>query len=105
MMPILVVFLIFLSLILAKVEIAYIKDLEHVKNSKFCQVQGELIGYAKSFSDGDDLNVTYSWPIIKENSSNESVSLNILNSDQRLEIGKEYTVIYLPNTKLAEIVQ
>ena len=103
--PILLVFLIFLTSILIVIDIRYIKDLEYVKKSEFYQIEGEFIGYAKSISNGDDLTVTQSWPIIKNSINSETVSLNILNSDQNLEMGEHYTIIYLPNTKIAKVVQ
>ena len=103
--PILLVFLIFLTSILIVTDIKYIKDLEYVKKREFYQIEGNFIGYAKSVSNGDDLTVTQSWPIIKENATNKTVSLNAFNSNQNIKIGESYTIIYLPNTKLATIVQ
>ena len=103
--PVLFVFLIFLTYNLMVMDIKYIKDLEYVKTGEFYQIEGEFIGYAKSVSNGDDLTVTQSWPIIKENATNKTVSLNAFNSNQNIEIGASYTIIYLPNTKLATIVQ
>ena len=103
--PILLAFLIFLTFILMVIDIKYIKDLEYVKTGEFYQIEGEFIGYAKSVSNGDDLTVTQSWPIMKENATNKTVSLNAFNSNQNIEIGESYTIIYLPNTKLATIVQ
>jgi len=103
--PIFLVFLFFLTVILIVMDINYIKDLEYVKNGEFYQIEGEFIGYAKSVSNGDDLTVTQSWPIIKENTTNQTLSINAFNSNQNIKIGESYTIIYLPNTKLATIVQ
>ena len=103
--PILLVFLIFLTSILIATNIKYIKDLEYVKKGDFYQIEGDFIGYAKSVSNGDELTVTQSWPIIKSSINNETVSLNILINDQNLEMGEHYTIIYLPNTKIAKVVQ
>lgn len=102
---IVVIILIFLVVVLALLEIRYIKDLKYIKNAEIMQIEGEVVGFAKSVSNGDDLTVTQSWPIIKDSKTDQTVTLNVLNSDQKLEKGKQYTIIYLPNTKLAEIVQ
>ena len=102
---ILLVFLIFLTFVLMVIDIKYIKDLEYVKKGEFYQIKGEFIGYAKSVSNGDDLTVIQSWPIIKENGTNKTVSLNAFNSNQNIDTGESCIIIYLPNTKLATIVQ
>ena len=86
-------------------ETRYIRDLQYVQNGDFCYVEGELIGYAKSSTSGDEVTVTRSWPIIKDDANGQTVSLNILHSEERTNVGERYAVIYLPNTKVAEIVQ
>ena len=84
--------------------VRYAKDLKYIRHQEYLQIEGELIGYAKR-SSTDELTVHYSWPIFKDDTTQNTISLNVLNSGQRLEIGKHYAVIYLPNTKLAEIVE
>ena len=82
----------------------YHSDKEHLKNFDVITITGEVIDFAVSTS-GDELTTTKSWPIIRINGSNEQISLRIINSETILEINRQYTFIYLPNTKIAEIVR
>ena len=80
----------------------YHRDRQYLKNSDVIVIDGEVIGFAKTT--GDELTASKSWPIIRINGSNEQITLGVINSEKRLEINQQYTFIYLPNTKTAEIV-
>ena len=102
--PIALAFYVVLIAIVCAITVRYAKDLKYVQQHEYLQIEGTAIGYAKSTST-DELTVHHSWPIFKDDVTQKEMSLNILNSDQRIKIGEHYTVIYLPNTKLAEIVE
>lgn len=82
----------------------YHRDREHLKSFDVITITGEVIDFAISTS-GDELTVTQSWPIIRINGSNEQIALGIINSEAILEKNQQYTFIYLPNTRMAEIVR
>ena len=102
--PIALAFYIALTATIGVLAVRYAKDLKYIRHQEFLQIEGTLIGYAKS-SSTDELTVHHSWPIFKDDATQKNLSLSVLNSEQRLEIGEHYVVIYLPNTKLAEIVE
>ena len=103
--------IIFVILLLVALEVwavlftvKYVKDLDFVKSEDFIELEGEMLGFAHSWS--DDTDVYYSYPIIKINGTKNTVIIKPEYSVAKtLEIGSQYTFIYLPNTKLAELIQ
>lgn len=93
-----------LTIMLGHIFSKYHRDREYLKNFDVITVAGEVIDFAISTS-GDELTATKSWPIIRINDSNEQITLGIVNSEEILEINQQYTFIYLPNTRVAEIVR
>ena len=70
---------------------------------KFIVTEGKLIRYKIAIS-SDDLSTSRSWPCFLT-SDGEEITLNILKCDERMVLEKEYILIYLPNTKIAEFVE
>ena len=101
-LTILALILVALSLFSGIWFIKELKDLNYVKNNDFIHIKGTVIGFAREFST-DDLSVGKSSPIVLIENSDEKITLFIQDSANRLEIGKTYEFIYLPNTKRAEI--
>ena len=91
-----------LASILIFIDIRYIKDVEYVNKHDFIQIEGLVLGYALSTS-SDDLTVVHSHPIVE--TTEGRITLDLQNAENRTEIGVRYTFLYLPNTKLAEIVR
>lgn len=79
-------------------------DREYLESNEPIYIEGELIGFADASSDEGGETTRYS-PIIRINETDEEITLNIVNSDKRMKIGETYEIIYLPNTKLAEIIE
>jgi hypothetical protein len=75
-----------------------------LKSNDPIEVEGELLGYTNSVS-GDDLTVTNTGPIILILESNEKITLNIIHSEEKLQKHNVYLFLYLPNTKIAEVVK
>ena len=89
----------FLTIVFSK----YAKDLNKVRNNDFVYIEGQVVGFSIS-SSSDDLTVSHSWPIVLIDENNDKVTLSVINSDTKLVLGEYYSFIYLPNTKIAEIV-
>ena len=89
---------------LGKITAAEGKDIALMETTGPIVVTGELVGFAHSASTGDDVSISRYGPII-QTAEGELLELNIQHSDQRMKIGETYTLIYLPNTKYAEIVE
>lgn len=81
----------------------YYNDHVYLRTNEPIQVEGKVVDYSIATS-GDDLTVTKSWPVILIDETNEEISLNIIKSEEKLQIGGTYEFIYLPNTKIAEVI-
>lgn len=81
----------------------YYKDFVFLKSSGPICVTGKVTGYSHTIS-SDDLTVTRSWPIILNEETKTQISLNVINSEEKLDIGQVYEFLYLPNTLIAEII-
>lgn len=103
-LPIFLLFTLGLIFMLIPLNVEHIKDLNYVKSNQTLIVEGKVIGYEKIHYNESSATVTYSYPIIKSEKTAETISLNVLHSNEKIEIGSLYTFIYLPNTKLAEIL-
>ncbi|MBQ4511043.1 MAG: hypothetical protein II984_09975 [Clostridia bacterium] len=82
----------------------YYADYKYLKGNSPIQVEGIVVDYSITISDSD-LTVAKSWPVIAIDNSDEKISLNIIRSEDRLKIDEIYKFIYLPNTKIAEIIE
>lgn len=81
----------------------YYKDHVFLKSSSPICVTGKVTGYSQAVS-SDDLTVTKSWPIILNEETKTQISLNIINSEETLDVGQVYVFLYLPNTRITEII-
>lgn len=81
-----------------------LRDREYLKLNDPINIEGELIGFADASSDDSGEVSRYS-PIIRTYETDEKITLNITNSEERMKIGETYEIIYLPNTKLGEIIE
>ena len=79
-------------------------DREYLKSNEPIYIAGELIDFANASGDESGEVTRYS-PIIRIYETDEKITLNITNSEERMEIGETYEIIYLPNTKLGEIIE
>ena len=79
-------------------------DREYLKSNEPICIEGELIDFANASSDEGGEVTRYS-PIIRICETDEKITLNITNSEERMKIGETYEIIYLPNTKLGEIIE
>ena len=102
--PIISIFLLGLSFVLGIYFSRYYNDYVYLKNNTPIQIEGTVIEYSIAASN-DDLTVTKSWPIILTDGTNERISLNIVKAEKRVKINEKYIFLYLPNTKIAEIVE
>lgn len=75
-------------------------DLNTVNDGGYEVVIGEVIGYKRGGEGNDGLNHS-NHPIIQPLDSEESITLNALNT----ELGEIYTFYYLENTKIAVIIE
>lgn len=75
-------------------------DLNTVKDGGYEIVIGEVIGYTRGGEGNDGLNHS-NHPIIQPLDSEESITLNVLNT----ELNEIYTFYYLENTKIAVIIE
>ena len=83
------------------------KDIYHDKKlsdqGEFIVIEGELVGFERL------VPVNRSWhytnPMIKENGTDNTITLKIPDAEKRMEIGSTYKVVYLPNTGYAEIIE
>jgi len=82
----------------------YYSDYCYLKNDSPITIEGTVIGYSIA-SSSDDLTVTKSWPIINISETDEEISLNIIKAEEKLVIDEVYVFIYIPNTKIAEIIE
>lgn len=96
---VLVVFAIFFGMFFSR----YCRDYEYLKTSHPIYAQGKMIGFANTTSH-DDLTITRSWPTFLITETNEEISLSIIRSEEKVYIGEYYTVVYLPNTYIAELI-
>ena len=107
--PIVCILLIGLGVFFAMLFSRYQKDYVYLETNRPIRIEGKVIGYSKVTS-VDDLTVTKSWPMILIDGTNEQISLNIVKlnivkSEEKLQVGKSYEFLYLPNTKNAEIIK
>lgn len=102
--PIIILFFIFLTVLLGTYFTKYYKDYVYLKTHSPMQIEGELIGYSNYISP-DDLTVEKSWPIIMLKDGNEKVTLNIINAEKKLKENQVYIFLYLPNTRIAEVIE
>lgn len=101
--PIICVLFIVFSLLFAMIFSKYYNDYVYLKANPPIEVKGKVIGYSNKIS-GDELTVTKSWPIILVDETNEELSLSIINSEEKTRMNEVYVFLYLPNTKIAEII-
>ena len=78
----------------------YFRDWKYVKNDEFLIFIGEVEGY-KVITYSSDPPTTEKFPIVKNISNNEVVTLNVDDTKERMK----YKFAYLPNTKLAIILE
>ena len=102
-MPVVCVLLILFFVFFATMFSKYQKDYMYLETNRPIQIEGKVIGYSKVTS-GDDLTVTKSWPIILIDGTNEKITLNIVKSEEKLQVEKSYKFFYLPNTKIADVI-
>ena len=101
--PFICLFLLTFCISFGSIFSAYYKDYFHIKENNPIQIQGKVIGYSVAVS-GDDLTVRKSWPIILIEGTNEEITLNVINAEKKLQSDKIYTFLYLPNSKIAEVM-
>ena len=80
----------------------YYKDHIYLKHNNPIKIKGEVIGFSQTTN--NDFIDHNSWPIILINGTSDKISLGVYKSNERVVIGQEYTFIYLPNTKNAELL-
>lgn len=102
--PIIILFFTFLTVLLGTYFTKYYKDYVYLKTHSPIQIEGELIGYSNSVSP-DDLTVAKSWPIIMLKDGDEKVILNIIDAEKKLKENQVYMFLYLPNTRIAEVIE
>ena len=101
--PIICVLFIVFSVLFAMIFSKYYNDYVYLKANPPIEVKGKVIGYSNKIS-GDELTVTKSWPIILVDETNEELSLSVINSEEKTRMNEVYVFLYLPNTKIAEII-
>ena len=79
----------------------YCLDLTYVKNGKYETFTGEVIGYTYTAEGNSPKDPVLGNPIFRDTTTNEEKSFVV----GPCEVGKTYTIIYLPHTRLAEIVE
>ena len=104
LIPIVDVFLLVFTIIFGMYFSKYYKDYVYLKSNTPIVIEGKVTGYLISVS-GDDLTVTNSWPSILILESKEEIALNVLHSDEKIQENETYVFLYLPNTKIAEVVE
>ena len=82
----------------------YYDDYMYLKSNDPIEIEGKVTGYLSSVS-GDELTVTNSWPSILILESKKVITLNIINSEMKIKENEVYIFLYLPNTKIAEVVE
>ena len=98
------VLLIGFAIVFGKFFSKYYDDYIYLKSNEPIEIEGKVTGYLVSVS-GDDLTVTNSWPSILILESKEVITLNIINSEMKIKENEVYIFLYLPNTKIAEVVE
>ena len=100
---IVVLILVGLSFLMGVFYSKYHNDYLYLKTGCPLQITGKVIGYS-NITAGDDLTVTKSWPIIQTDGIVENISLNVIKSEEKLQLNEMYEFLYLPNTRIAEVV-
>lgn len=84
----------------AKELIPYFKDWKYLNKNEFLVFIGEVTGY-KVTKYSSDPPTTDKFPIVKNVSNSEVVTLNVDDTKEKMK----YKFAYLPNTKLAIIIE
>lgn len=79
--------------------IPFFKDLPCIKNRKVLVIEGEVEEFEVVKSNGDPPTTTY-YPIVKIDGKDERLKLCV-----DAELGNRYKFAYLPNTKMAIILE
>jgi len=81
--------------------IPLLKDYKYLKNNSYISIMGTVIGFTKNVNPetGTQSNTK---PLIKIVPSNEEI---VLHFNEYLNVGETYKFIYLPNTKIAEVIE
>jgi amino acid transporter len=101
--PIVSLLLVALCFFSGKLFTKYHDDYVFLATNTPIHITGKVIGYSNVVSH-DDLTVTRSWPILLVSETDNPISLNIIDSEEKLVIGQVYDFLYLPNTRIAELV-
>lgn len=102
-LPIAIIVMCILSGIMVSYFLEYCLDLQYANNREFIHIKGEVIGFAGASA--DDLTVTKHTPIFLVDETGEEISLNIQYSWNKVSLNQSYEVLYLPNTKIAEVIE
>ena len=99
-----VIILIGLSVLLInslKVVRLLLKDYKYLKNNSYISIMGTVTGFSKNINPetGTQSNTA---PVIKIVPSNEEIVLDV---NEYLNVGETYKIIYLPNTKIAKVIE
>ena len=78
-------------------------DKELSDQNEFIVIEGELVGFERLIPVNRSFH--YINPMIKENGTDNTITLKIPDAEKRMEIGSTYKVVYLPNTGYAEIIE
>ena len=84
----------------AKELIPYFKDWKYLKNNGFLVFIGEVTGY-KVINYSSDPPTTEKFPIVKNISNNEVLTLNVDDAKEKMK----YKFAFLPNTQLAVVLE
>ena len=104
-LPIMCIFAVAIFLLFSFLTHPMRKDNEYLKCSEPIYIEGELIGFADEWVDETGISSRKYSPIIRINGTDEEITLNITNSEEKMKIGETYEILYLPNTKIAEIIE
>ncbi len=105
-LPIICVGLIILLCLLTYLVHLEYKDYEYWQsNGGPIYIEGELIGFENEYWDEAGMETHKYNPIIRISGTNEEITLRIHHSEKRMKIGETYEIVYLPNTKNAEIIE
>ena len=94
------VFTIVIFVFALKELIPYFKDWKYIKTGEFLIIAGKVEGY-KVINYNSDPPTTEKFPIVRSTTNNETITLNVENTEE----GMKYKFLYLPNTKLAVIME
>lgn len=78
----------------------HVMDYKYVKNKDFLIFEGEMIGYTSIREGNSPDDPIYGFPVFRNKNTDEEVAFIV----GATEIGKSYRLIYLPNTKIAQIL-